>query len=183
MGESRLRLALVLFIGLVCGWVNAVGRFFGEEKWRGDYVHAACAEMDGLFSFELRQVKPGRTVHRRSVAECEEARRSYYATEDQLTWAHLEASDELAMSDKPWRRATVERRAKKIRAEQGSAAQRAWHGLFRLTSFVTLGTLGIEHVMVWDRIATATLSCLLAMLLVGLALRRFAPARDPVVAA
>jgi hypothetical protein len=180
MGESRLRLPLVLFIGLVCGWLNVVGRFFGEETWRADQVHASCTEMGGLFSFELRLVKPGRTVGR-SVAECEDARRSWYATEDQLTWAHLQAFDELAITDKPWGHATVERRAKKIRAEQGSAAQRAWHGLFRLTSFLSLGSVGAEHVMLWDRIATATLSCLLAMLLMGLALRRFAPARDPVV--
>jgi hypothetical protein len=182
MGESRLRLPLVLFIGLVCGWLNVVGRFFGEEKWRADQTHASCAATDGLFSFEVRLVRHGQAVQGRSVAECEGVRREWYATEDQLTWAHLQAFDELGVQDKPWGHATVERRAEKVRTEQGSAAQRAWHGLFRLTSFLSLGSVGAEHAMVWDRIATATLSCLLAMLLVGLALRRFAPARDPVVA-
>ena len=182
MGESRLRLALVLLIGLVCGWLDPVGRFFGEEKWRADQLHASCAEMDGLFPYEVKWVAQGRAVDGRSVDACARERRSSYDLDDQVTWAHVQAVDELTVSDKPWGRATVMRRAENIRAEQGSAAQRAWHGLFRLTSFLSLGGVGAEHVMVWDRIATATLSCLLAMLVAGLALRRFAPARDPVVA-
>lgn len=181
MGRSRLRLALVLSFGLICGWLDPVARFFGEHHWREEAVRASCTELDGLSPFQAWERNLGRPVERHSVAECIREDIFAYVPMGQNTWAHVRGDHALGIA-RTWRPALMEPAAEVARAEHATVAQRVWHGLFRLTQWVSSGDVGPKDVMVWDLIATATLSCLLAMLLVGLTLRRFAPARDPVVA-
>jgi hypothetical protein len=181
MGESRLRLPLVLFIGLVCGWLNVVGGFFGENRWREAEKLASCTELDGLTPMEWRRAREGRPVVRDSIAECVRMHVAEWVPMDQTSWAHVRAIHERGIRGTWNRGAALDRAAEQERAENASIGQRVWHDLFRVTSFLSFGNVGRQHLMLWDRIATATLSCLLAMLVVGVALRRFAPVRDPVV--
>ena len=181
MGRSRLRLALVLSFGLVCGWLNPVIRFFGEHHWREAEKLASCKELDAFSPMEWRRLHDGHPVERETIAECVRMHVAEFVPIDQTSWAHVRAIYDL-WSRNTWKSgAALDEVAEQVRAENASVGQRVWHDLFRLTSFLSFGRVGPQHLMQWDLIATATLSCLLAMLLVGLALRRFAPARDPVV--
>lgn len=179
-----LRLALIVCVGLACGWSNVVGRSFGENRWRADEVHASCTALHGLYPIQVRLLREGVVIepeYLHSVAECERVHPTMFVPAAQATWAHARALNELDDAGILWRRSDVDARAEQVRAEQATVGQLVWHDLFRLTCFVSFGAVGPEHVMAWDTIATATLSCLLGMLLAGLALRRIGRGRDVVV--
>lgn len=174
MGEPRLRLALVVSCGLACAWLNVVGRFFGETKWRDDEVRTSCAALDGHMPSEF-QPRYGKSV-RRSVDKCVALYSSAMGPADQITWEDLRTWQELALHDKLMPEGSrLERHVQWQRENRATFAQRAWRGLFELSSLVTFGLVSAEHILVWDRIATATLSCLLAMLVFSLLARLLLP--------
>lgn len=174
MGHCELRLAAVL-TGLFCAWLDPVGHVFGERAWRAQEIRASCEEFAGRLPIEI---KYGHTAHR-SVAACVRELSGQVEPADQITWEQIRTWRELVFSVQGQ---PPSPRLEWHRQHSATTAQHAWHRLFRLSSFLTFGMVGEEHVIVWDRIATATLSCLLAMLVAAFTLRRLAAGDEPFVA-
>ncbi len=173
------RLALVVSFGLAIGWLDPVGRVFGERVWRADEVHASCTALNGLYPQQVELLREGDVIdpeYLHTVAECERVHPTMFVPAAQSTWAHVRAIDDLDAIGISWQ-LEVDQLEEHIRSERATIGQRVWHDLFRMTMFLSAGKVGREDVMVWDQIATATLSCLLAMLIAGLALRRIGRAR------
>ncbi len=170
MGVSRLHLAAVASIGLLCAWIDPVGRGFGERAWRAEEVRASCEEFGGRMPIEVKFAM----ATERSVAACVRELSAMVEPADQITWAHIRTWRDLVI---PTQGRPPSPRIEWHRLHTATFAQRTWHQLFRLSSFLTVGMVSEEHVMVWDRLATATLSCLLAMLIAALAIQTWRRSR------